>query len=91
LKPEKTRIRGKKVFDITFDSSMNDIFVKESKTGKRAYYPASMEYGFMKKDGGYVPGFHFLRNALTENKSAIESKVVGILGKKIDQELKKKG
>ena len=41
-KAEKSKIKGKKVYDLWPDPSMNDVFVKISKKGKRAYYPASV-------------------------------------------------
>lgn len=78
---ERSRLRGKKVYDITFDPNMNDVFqrpVKEpgaagstSTKGGHAYYPASMEYGFLtrSKGGGYsyFPGYHFMRDATEES------------------------
>lgn len=85
LKAEKTRKRGKKVYQVTIDPKKNDIFVKMTKDGKRYYYPASMEYGFMTRDGGYVPGFHYLRDSLVDNKAAIERTVVDELAKRIDK------
>lgn len=73
-KGERSRIKGKKVYDLMFDPGMNDIFQKPIKNpgaagGKspHGYYPASMEYGFLtrSKGGGlsYVPGYHFMRDA----------------------------
>lgn len=92
LKPEKTRTKGKKVYQVTLDSAMSDTFVKFSKNlpGQRAYYPASQEYGFINAwaKGGYVPGFHYLLESMTENKSAIEKKVVDVMSKDIDKALK---
>jgi len=85
LKAEKTRKRGKKVYQVTIDPKKNDIFVKMTKDGKRYYYPASMEYGFITRDGGYSPGFHYLRDALVDNKAAIERTVVDELAKQIDK------
>ena len=64
---------------------MNDVFVKTTKDGKRYYYPASQEYGFITKDGGYVPGFHFLRDSIDDNKRQIEKTVVDELAKRIDK------
>lgn len=71
---ERSRIKGKKVYDLMFDPGMNDIFQKPIKNPGEAggksphgYYPASMEYGFLtrSKGGGlsYVPGYHFMRDA----------------------------
>lgn len=84
-KAEKTRIKGKKVYDLWPDPSMNDVFVKVSKKGKRAYYPASIEHGFKTKSGGYVPGFKFLYNALTNNKNQIEKAIIQTLTDEIDK------
>lgn len=85
LKGERARKKGKKVYQVTLDPAKNDIFVKTTKDGKRYYYPASMEYGFITRDGGYSPGFHYLRDALVDNKAAIERTVVGELAKQIDK------
>lgn len=85
LKGERARKKGKKVYQVTLDPAKNDIFVKETKDGKRYYYPASMEYGFITRDGGYSPGFHYLRDALVDNKTAIERTVVDELAKQIDK------
>lgn len=73
-KGERSRTKGKKVYDLMFDPAKNDIFQKPIKEpgvagGKspHGYYPASTEYGFMtrSKGGGlsYVPGYHFMRDA----------------------------
>lgn len=103
LKGERTKIQGKKVYDVMMDPSKNDIFQKQTKTGKRRkvtkgkvsmvsgnyYYPASQEFGFVTKNGGYVPGYHFLRESLTENVGAISDKVITVLSKRIDKVLAK--
>jgi len=73
-KGERSRVKGKKVYDLMFDPGMNDVFQKPIKNpgeagggSKKGYYPASMEYGFLirSKGGGlsYVPGYHFMREA----------------------------
>lgn len=85
LKGEKTRRKGKKVYQVTMNPAMNDVFVKTTKDGKRYYYPASQEYGFITKNGGYVPGYHFLRDSLVDNKERIEKTVVDVLAKEIDK------
>ena len=85
LKAEKTKKKGKKVYQVTMNPAMNDIFVKTTKDGKRYYYPASMEYGFITRDGGYSPGFHYLRDSLVDNKERIEKTVVDVLAKEIDK------
>lgn len=44
---EKSASPYKVVYDVYWDERMNPIFVKKSKSGRRYYYPASQEYGFM--------------------------------------------
>jgi hypothetical protein len=85
LKGERAKRKGKKVYQVTLNPAMNDVFVKTTKDGKRYYYPASQEYGFMTKDGGYVPGLHFLRDSLIDNKAQIEKTTVEVLAKEIDK------
>lgn len=85
LKGEKSKTKGKKVYQVTMDSGMNDRFVKITKSGKRYYYPASQEYGFRLRNGGYVPGFHFLRDGLEKNSSKVQKEIVNVLSKEIDK------
>ncbi|CEG26009.1 HK97-gp10 family putative phage morphogenesis protein [Bacillus sp. B-jedd] len=85
LKGEKSKIKGKKVYQITFDPKMNYVLVKESKAGKRSYYPASQEYGFQTVNGGYIPGYRYLRHAAEDNKTAIEKETVKVLTDEIDK------
>jgi hypothetical protein len=56
-----------------------------TKSGKRYYYPASQEYGFRTRSGVYVPGFHYLKNALEDNSRKIEKEIVDVLSKEIDK------
>jgi hypothetical protein len=79
LKGELTKTKGKKVYQVTFDKAMNDTFVKISRGGKRAYYPASQEYGFQTKNGGYIPGYHYLEKSVTSNVRVIQKRIVGVL------------
>lgn len=88
-KAEKTRTKGKKVYDLRPDPAYNDVFVKTSKEGKRSYYPASVEYGFTAKNGKHIPGFRYFKNALTSNKTQIENTIINVLGDEIDKEMKK--
>lgn len=88
LKKERRTKLGKAVYDVMMDPAKNDIFVKTTANGTRYYYPASMEYGFITVDGSYVPGYRFLRRAITDNVVAIERKVIEVAGKKIDKALK---
>lgn len=87
LKGERRVKIGKKMYDVTIDASKNDVFVKTSEDGKRSYYPASQEYGFMTADGGYVPGYQYLRKSITENSREIENKIVDVASKAIDKAL----
>jgi len=89
LKRERTRVKGKAVYDVMMDPAKNDVFVKVTKDGKRYYYPASQEYGFLTRDGGYVPGYRFLRRAIDDNKTVIEKKVLEVAGKAVDKALRK--
>lgn len=84
LKAEKSK-RGKKVYQIVFSSNMNDVFVKYSKDGKRAYYPASQEYGFISRDGGFVPGYGFMRSTADTLGGSVKSTILEVLAKEIDK------
>lgn len=83
LKAEKTRKKGKKVFQVTFRS--NPLLVRISANGKRYYYPSSMEYGFKTKSGGKVQGLHYMRKAMDSNSGSIERTMVNVLANEIDK------
>lgn len=89
LKGERNRERGKKVYDVMMDPAKNHIFVKTTKEGKRYYYPASQEYGFLTVDGGYIPGYGFLRRSVDDNAEAIERKILEVAGREVDKVLRK--
>ena len=89
LKRERSRTKGKAVYDVMMDPAKNDIFVKTTKDGKRYYYPASQEYGFMTVDGKYIPGYRFLRRAIDDNAEQIEKKILESAGKAVDKALQK--
>lgn len=99
LKGEKAKEKGKKVFRIVWDRTMNDIFQKKNKNGKvTGYYPASMEYGFFDKKGvyhdhsaetGWIAGF--IHSSLQDNTHKVEQTIVDTMKKKIDNELRKVG
>jgi HK97 gp10 family phage protein len=88
MKRERRTKQGKAVFDVMMDPAKNDQFVKMSKDGKRSYYPASQEYGFLTVDGGYVPGYRYLRRAITDNAATIERKIVDTAGKDIEKAMR---
>lgn len=94
---ERSSRKGKKVFDITFDRGMNDVLQKPIKNpgeagGKNdhAYYPASMEFGFLtrSKGGGlsYVPGYHFMESGGEQASAAAKQTIIDTLSDEIDKE-----
>ncbi len=92
LKGERSRLKGKKVYQVVFDEKMNEIFQKKNKKGEiTGYYPVSQEYGFFAKNGRYIPGYRFIRDSLTDNVGKIEKTIVSEMKKKIDAEIAKVG
>lgn len=92
LKGERSRHKGKKVYQIIFDPRYNEIFQKKNKAGKiTGYYPISQEYGFFAKNGRYIPGYRFLRNSLEKKANEVEKTIVDEMKKKIDAEIAKVG
>lgn len=98
---ERSRTKGKKVYEVTFSASMNDIFQRPIKNpgeaggqSKHGYYPASMEYGFLtrSKGGGlsYVPGYHFMQHAAEASSATAKREMVNALNDAIDKEWAKK-
>lgn len=86
LKAEKTTKKGKKVYQVTMDSSMNNVFQKKNKEGKvTGYYPASMEYGWIMGNGMKHEGLHFMKNSIDNNASKIESTMINVLADEIDK------
>lgn len=67
---------------VGMDPAKNDIFVKRSASGKRYYYPASIEYGHPG-----APAYPFMRPAADENKSAVK-KVIRDRVKKVIEGVK---
>lgn len=89
--PEKSRIKGKKVYQIVFDRSMNDVFQKKNAAGKvSGYYPSSQEYGFFTRDGRYIPGYHFMQDTTEKQSTSAEKMVFDVLSKELDKEWQKK-
>lgn len=85
LKAEKSRVKGKKVYQTTLDRNKNDVFQKKTKSGKTAYYPASQEHGFRTRNGGYIPGIHYLEKSVEENAESIEKTIVESIVCEIDK------
>lgn len=100
-KAEKSRVRGKKVYQVTMDRGMNDIFQKPIKnpgeaggTSKHAYYPSSQEFGYLtrSKGGGlsYVPGYHFMRDGGDSVSAQANALMIETLTKNLEKEWRKK-
>lgn len=97
---ERSRVRGKKTYDFMFDPKKNVIFQKRidkphefGGKGLHAYYPASMEYGFLtrSKGGGlsYVRGHYFMRDATIESASDARAKIVNTMTEELERAWKK--
>lgn len=86
LRGERNRRPGKKVFQVTFSGSMSDIFAKVSKAGKRSYYPSSQEYGYKLRNGGYMPGLRYMRDAADANARQVEKTIVDELVTRLEKE-----
>lgn len=91
LKVEKSKTRGKRVAQITYSADYNDVLVKTSANGNRSYYPASQEYGYMTRDGGYVPGYHFMQKSAESTDSTAKGLIMETLIKEVDKEWAKNG
>lgn len=86
LKAEKTKTKGKKVYQVVFNRAYNDTFQKKSKSGKvTGYYPASMEYGWTMRNGLEHEGLHFMRESVTSNAAIIEDTIVNNMISEIDK------
>lgn len=99
-RPERSRTRGKKVYDVMFDPGMNDVFQKPIKDpgaaggkSKHGYYPASMEYGFLTRSLGnglrYVPGYHFMRKAAESSEFPAKQATIKAFTAELEKEWKK--
>ena len=106
--PEKSRTKGKSVFrfGMSDSDSKNKIFQKKipdpkaEHPGKRrtnwdhAYYPASVEYGFLTRSTGnglsYVRGQHFTRKAAEAARPQVESTIIKTVISELEKEWQKK-
>ena len=95
-KAERSRKRGKKVYEVTFDKAYNDVLQKPIKNpgaagGKnpKAYYPASQEYGYLTRSKGnglsYVPGLHYMRKGGEQSETQARAVMVETLEKELDK------
>lgn len=97
LKAEKSHTSGKKVYEVTFDAGMNDVFQKPIKNpgeaggkNKTAYYPASMEYGYFSRNGRYIPGYHFMRKSADGSEAEMTGVTIKVLADEVEKEWSKK-
>lgn len=79
--PERSAKTGKVVYDLYMDAGMNDTFVKFTKSGKRYYYPSSMEYGFRLKRGRRYPGKYYMLNSAVAHSGDHARRVVESIDK----------
>lgn len=102
-KKEKSKKRGKAVYRIDFKGGeeWNHIFQRPVKnpgaagstqTGNgHAYYPYSMEFGYIGRDGNYIQGHHFMRDGAEESRYAAEARMVKSLNENLEKEWMKRG
>lgn len=95
LHMERNRADGKQVFDVMPTAKANSLLQKKVKNpgimpgGKKrrdtAYYPASMEYGFMTVNGKHVPGHHYLAGSLAAGSDSYRESMLEAIEKNIDE------
>jgi hypothetical protein len=91
-KMETPNKRNKTVYRLRYDPKMTEGFLKDSSGaygGKppKAYYPASVEYGFKKKVGKVAGQFNMAR-AIQQHQSGSVKKVVDSLRDSLDELLR---
>ena len=92
LKAYRTRVKGKKVYRVSYPKTEKfPEAVKVTKGGKQYYYPASQNYGFKTKDGGHVEGLHFLEGAMQAKGNLAAKVIVEEIGKEIKKMLSEGG
>lgn len=98
-KAEKNHgVKGKKVREVTFKggSEANSLLQKPIQNpgtlgGKnpKAYYPASMEYGFLARAPGggtqYVEGRHFMRQGAEQASPTAKKTMIDVMEKELDK------
>lgn len=100
-KRERSRYKGKKVYEVVFDPALNAYLQRPIKNpgeaggqSAKAYYPASMEYGFLtrSKNGGisYSPGFHFMRDEGEAVREPVKEEMARKFNEAIQKEWKKR-
>ena len=101
LRAERSKVKGKKVYPVGFDPAMNSVLQKPIRNpgeaggqNDKAYYPASMEYGFLtrSKGGGisYFPGFHFMAEVGERTREAAKAAMAKKFNEAIQKEWRKR-
>lgn len=95
LVAEHNRPQGKQAMQVVPTSRMNSVFQRQvirpgrSASGKKrrttAYYPASQEYGFATRSGGYVPGRHYMADSMRTGSAAMEKQIIHSLNTELDK------
>ena len=95
LHMERNRQHGKQVFDVMPTARANSLLQKQvinpgrTANGKKrsttAYYPASQEYGFATKNGGRVPGKHYMRGSMAAGSESYREAMLQAIEKNVDE------
>lgn len=95
LHMERNRPNGKQVLDVMPTAKANSLLQKKVKNpgimpgGKKrrdtAYYPASMEYGFMTVNGKHVPGRHYLGGSMAAGSEGYREAILEEIEKNVDE------
>ena len=93
---ERSRKKGKAVYDIRFSPKYNEFLQKPIKQpgkygGKNpyAYYPSSMEFGFITAKREKADGFHFMKVARDSISSAAKDATIKDLWEQIEKQWSK--
>jgi hypothetical protein len=89
-KMETPNKRNKAVYRLRYDPKFTPVFLKPSSGaygGKPpvAYYPASVEYGFKTKDGGFVAGQFNIAKAIQKHQAKSLQLITNSLKDSIDE------
>lgn len=89
LKLEKSRTKGKKVYQVGFfgkDGKTGAEFVRMYGNNKRAFYPASQEYGWEAQGKRHDPPTKgFLRGAMDNNSTQVHTSILQVLGEELEK------
>lgn len=95
LHMERNRSYGKQVYDVLPTARANSLLQKQvinpgrTSNGKKrsttAYYPASQEYGFATRNGGRVPGKHYLAGSMAAGSEGYRTAMLKEIEKNVDE------